>query len=96
MNALAYCGRYRTRRHYASYDGHAVYVGDVADVRTGMASRQGMVAYYRAGVYTHQPGVDDLVEGIVVNRKGTNAQKVIDAVETQSGLHQSTHAAQRC
>jgi cobalt-zinc-cadmium resistance protein CzcA len=63
----------------ATYDGRPIYVGDVAEVRTGMAPRQGIVAYYRDGL-TPKPGVDDLVEGIVVNRKGTNAAQVISAV----------------
>jgi cobalt-zinc-cadmium resistance protein CzcA len=69
----------------ATYDGHPVYVGDVAEVKTGMASRQGIVGYFSAGADgkagTGQPGMDDVVEGIVVNRKGTNASKVVDAVK---------------
>jgi cobalt-zinc-cadmium resistance protein CzcA len=64
----------------ANYNGHPVYVGDVADVVTGMAPRQGIVGYYRAGKTPGQ-GVDDLVEGIVVNRKGTNAATVIEGVK---------------
>jgi cobalt-zinc-cadmium resistance protein CzcA len=75
-----------------NYNGHPVYVGDVAEVRTGMASRQGIVGFYNASFddknrdklsagNTGKPGMDDVVEGIVVNRKGTNAAKVIDAVK---------------
>jgi len=64
----------------ASFNGHPVYVGDVADVRTGMAPRQGIVAYYRADKGP-KPGIDDLVEGIVVARKGANAKDVIEGVK---------------
>jgi cobalt-zinc-cadmium resistance protein CzcA len=62
-----------------TYDGHPVYVKNVASVVTGMASRQGIVAYYNAES-GKKPGMDDVVEGIVVNRKGTNAARVIEAV----------------
>ena len=68
----------------ASQGGRPVYVRDVADVRTGMAPRQGAVVYHRAaGVNgANDPGEtgDDVVEGIVLQRKGSNALKVAAAV----------------
>ena len=67
-----------------NYNGHPIFVRDVADVRTGMAPRQGIVAWYerpepaRAGTVS-QPHreVDDIVEAIILNRKGTNALDVV-------------------
>ncbi len=68
--------------------GHPVYVGDVADVATGVAPRQGYVAYHRSG---RGPGdasgraesLDDVVEAIVLNRKGTNALHVIEGLKAK-------------
>ena len=64
----------------ATFNGRPVCVRDVADVRTGMAPRQGIVAFYRAtGNGAEQ--ADDIVEGIVLARKGTNALRIVDAVK---------------
>ena len=65
----------------ASYNGHPIYVGDVAAVRTGMAPRQGIVAYYHKNDHGNIEQIDDVVEGIVVARKGTNALKVVAAIK---------------
>jgi cobalt-zinc-cadmium resistance protein CzcA len=70
----------------ASNAGHPVLVNDVAEVRTGMAPRQGSVACYRAaekeaGGWEH----DDIIEGIVVQRKGSNAVQVIDGIREKVG-----------
>jgi cobalt-zinc-cadmium resistance protein CzcA len=88
----------------ASLNGRPVYVRDVAEVRTGMAPREGAVAFYRAPEKqeasigslspnashstpeAHASGgeeIDDVVEGIVLNRKGTNALTVIEGVKQQ-------------
>ena len=67
----------------ATYNGRPVFVGDVADVRTGMAPRQGIVAFYKKSDSGKLEEVDDVVEGIVVNRKGTDARKVIEAVRAK-------------
>ena len=70
-----------------NYNGHPVFVGDVADVRTGMAPRQGIVAWYeraevdRHGVARPAAQVDDIVEAIILNRKGTNALEVVKGVK---------------
>jgi len=67
----------------ATYNGHPVYVRDVADVRTGMAPRQGIVAFYRKNADGHIEQSDDIVEGIVVARKGANALKVVKGVKSK-------------
>jgi cobalt-zinc-cadmium resistance protein CzcA len=87
----------------ASLDGRPVYVGDVAEVRTGMAPREGSVAFYRApdasvapsprsggavrlaaaGTARTGEAIEDVVEGIVLHRKGTDALRVIDGVKRQ-------------
>jgi len=71
-----------------NYNGHPVFVRDVADVRTGMAPRQGIVGWYERGE-TSQTGrvtrphheMDDIVEAIILNRKGTNALDVVKGVK---------------
>jgi heavy metal efflux system protein len=72
----------------ANYNGHPVYVRDVAEVRTDMGPRQGIVAWYQAGekdaagrVVKPAREVDDIVEAIILNRKGTNALKVVQGVK---------------
>ena len=65
----------------ANYNGHPVYVGDVADICTGMSPRQGIVAFYRKGSDGKTEQSDDIVEGIVVSQKGTNALRVIEGVK---------------
>ena len=73
-----------------SQDGHPVYIRDVAEVSTGMAPRQGVVAWYRRGEKVDEE-VDDVVEAIVLNRKGTNALKVIDGIKKKvAELNDST------
>jgi cobalt-zinc-cadmium resistance protein CzcA len=67
----------------ATYNGHPVYVGDVGDVRTGMAPRQGIVAYYRKDAKGKVEEIPDVVEGIVVARKGTNALQVVEGVKAK-------------
>lgn len=67
----------------ANYNGHPVYVGNVADVRTGMAPRQGIVAFYRKMPDGKVEQSDDIVEGIVVSRKGTNALRVIEGIKAK-------------
>jgi cobalt-zinc-cadmium resistance protein CzcA len=66
----------------SSNAGRPVFVRDVADVRTDMAPRQGIVAYYRAATEAGAPPEDhdDIVQGIIVQRKGSNAVRVIDGV----------------
>ena len=66
----------------ASQNGRPVFVRDVAEVRTGMAPRQGIVGFYRAAD-TSGPAedIDDVVEGIVLHRKGTNALDVVQGVK---------------
>jgi cobalt-zinc-cadmium resistance protein CzcA len=67
-----------------SQAGHPVYLGDVADVGTGVAPRQGVVAYYqKAGVEGPAQQLDDVVEAIVLNRKGTNALHVIEGLRAK-------------
>jgi cobalt-zinc-cadmium resistance protein CzcA len=67
----------------ASYNGHPIYVGDVADVRTGMAPRQGIVAFFKKNEKTGkvEQDIPDVVEGIVVSGKGVNALEVIKGVK---------------
>ena len=67
----------------ASYAGHPIYVGDVAEVRTGMAPRQGIVGFYRKNASGKVQEVDDVIEGIVVNRKGTDALRVVEAIKAK-------------
>jgi cobalt-zinc-cadmium resistance protein CzcA len=67
----------------ASYAGHPVYVGDVAEVRTGMAPRQGIVGFYKKNANGSVQDIDDVVEGIVVNRKGTDALRVVEAIKAK-------------
>ncbi|HEY2586551.1 MAG TPA: CusA/CzcA family heavy metal efflux RND transporter, partial [Tepidisphaeraceae bacterium] len=67
----------------ASYNGRPIFVRDVADVRTGMAPQQGKVAFYRKGADGKVVETDDIVEGIVVNRKGTDATKVVEGVKAK-------------
>ncbi len=66
----------------ANYNRHPIYVRDVAEVRTGMATRQGIVAWYQAP-QDGKPAreIDDVVEGIVLAHKGTNALKVVEGVK---------------
>src|SRR5665213_1464590 len=71
-----------------NYAGHPVYVRDVADVRTDMAPRQGIVGWYERGkknksgkVTRPTREVNDIVEAIILNRKGTNALKVVKGVK---------------
>jgi len=61
----------------ASYNGRPIFVRDVADVRTGMSPQQGKVAFYRKDADGKVLEADDIIEGIVVNRKGTDATKVV-------------------
>lgn len=76
----------------ATQAGRPVFVRDVASVRTGMAPRQGYAAFYRAA---EAPGdtdlrIDDVIEGIVLQRKGSNAVTVVEAVEkTVEALNRS-------
>lgn len=65
-----------------SMDGRPVYIRDVAQVTTGMAPRQGIVAWYRRGEKVDEE-IDDAVEAIVLNRKGTDALKIIAAVKAK-------------
>lgn len=67
----------------ASYNGRPIFVRDVADVRTGMAPQQGKVAFYREDADGKVMEVDDVVEGIVVNRKGTDATKVVEGIKAK-------------
>jgi cobalt-zinc-cadmium resistance protein CzcA len=86
-----------------SLDGRPVYVRDIAEVRTGMAPREGAVSYFKAAdpgrgtapsvrpasltdaaaSNTGADEIEDVVEGIVLNRKGTNALTVIDGIKQQ-------------
>jgi cobalt-zinc-cadmium resistance protein CzcA len=73
-----------------SYNGHPIYVRNVADVRTGMAPRQGIAAYRRVNSDGSVGQSDDIVETIVLNRKGTNALRVIEGIKQKvSHLNQS-------
>ena len=65
----------------AAYNARPVYVKDVADVTTGMAPRQGIVAWYQKGQDGKVENRDDVVEAIVLNRMGTNALEVIDGIK---------------
>lgn len=65
----------------ASYNGRPIFVRDVAEVRTGMAPQQGKVAFYRKDKDGKVMEVDDVIEGIVVNRKGTDATKVVEGIK---------------
>lgn len=65
----------------ASYNGRPIFVRDVAEVRTGMSPQQGKVAFYRKDADGKVLEADDIVEGIVVNRKGTDATKVVEGVK---------------
>ena len=68
----------------AANDGRPVYVRDVAEVGTGMAPRQGRAAWFRAPVGDQgAQEVDDVVEGIVLQRKGSNAVEVVRGVRTK-------------
>ncbi len=65
----------------ASQSGRPVYVRDVARVSTAISPRQGIVSFYRAA-NGDQPveESDDVIEGIVLARKGANALEVIQAL----------------
>ncbi|HSZ56087.1 MAG TPA: CusA/CzcA family heavy metal efflux RND transporter [Tepidisphaeraceae bacterium] len=65
----------------ANYNGHPIYVYNVADVRTGMAPRQGIASYHRKDANGATDQIDDVVETIVLNRKGTNALRVIEGIK---------------
>ena len=65
----------------ANYSGHPIYVRNVADVQTGMAPRQGIIAFCRKATDGTGEQADDIVEAIVLNRKGTNALKVIEGIK---------------
>jgi len=67
----------------ASQNGRPVYVGDVAEVTTGVAPRQGVVAWCQRGPDGKVQEKDDVVEAIVLNRKGTNALHVIEGLRTK-------------
>ena len=70
-----------------------IYVRDVAEVRTGMAPRQGIVAWYRsraAATARAAHEVDDVVEGIVLAHKGTNALRVVEGREGEGREFTST------
>ena len=89
VNALSGVGDIQTVA-ITNYNGHPVYVGDVADVVTGMAPRQGIVGYYRQAkadrkgkVAEPAQEVDDIVEAIILNRKGTNALQVVEGVKAR-------------
>jgi cobalt-zinc-cadmium resistance protein CzcA len=65
----------------AAQNGRPVFVRDVATVQTGMAPRQGYATFSLAG----EPGapterIDDVIEGIVLQRKGSNALSVVEGV----------------
>lgn len=66
----------------ASNNGRPVFVRDIGTARTGMAERQGYAAFYRAAE-GDQPAetIDDVIEGIVLQRKGSNAIDVVRGVE---------------
>ena len=57
-------------------DGKPVRVGDVAEVAFGERPRAGIVSHADA-----QGSIDDVVEGIVQMTKGSNAAKVVQAVD---------------
>lgn len=65
----------------ATYNGRPVFVKDVADLTTGMAPRQGISAWYQKDSAGKAQQIDDVVEAIVLNRKGTNALEVIDGIK---------------
>ncbi len=65
----------------ATFDTHPIYVRDVARVYTDTAPRQGIVAWYQKRPDGKTQEVDDIVEAIVLNHKGTNASKVVAGVK---------------
>jgi cobalt-zinc-cadmium resistance protein CzcA len=66
----------------ASQAGRPVYVRDVATVQIGMAPRQGYAAFYSADEGGAVPErIDDVIEGIVLQRKGSNASSVVAGIE---------------
>ena len=60
----------------ATHEGTAIRVRDIGTVHIGGAPREGIVAKDTA---------DDVVEGIVLRRKGENALKVLDRLRTKVG-----------
>jgi cobalt-zinc-cadmium resistance protein CzcA len=68
----------------ASQSGRPVYVRDVASVSVAMSPRQGIVSFYRApGAGRPAVEADDVIEGIVLSRKGSNALEIIDALRSK-------------
>jgi cobalt-zinc-cadmium resistance protein CzcA len=67
----------------ASNDGRPVFVSDVAEVRTDMAPRQGVVAWFNRREDGTAEEADDIVEGVILQRKGANALKVIEGVKAK-------------
>jgi cobalt-zinc-cadmium resistance protein CzcA len=65
----------------ATHGGVAVRVADVGQVRLGGAPREGMVA---------KDSLDDVVEGIVLMRKGENALVVLDGVREKTKVVNAT------
>jgi cobalt-zinc-cadmium resistance protein CzcA len=59
----------------ATRNGTPIHVGDVGTVHLGGAPREGIVA---------KDTIDDVVEGIVLMRKGENALKVLDGVRAKT------------
>jgi cobalt-zinc-cadmium resistance protein CzcA len=66
-------------------DGRPVYVRDVADLRIDMAPREGIVGWYQRqdAENAQDKEVDDVIEGIVLMRKGMNALKVARGVQAK-------------
>lgn len=64
-----------------TYNGHPVYVRDVADVATGPAPRQGITGFWRRQPDGKVEQVDDIVEAVVLNLQGTDALKVIEGIK---------------
>lgn len=66
----------------ATQNGRPVFIRDVATVGTGMAPRQGYAAFYKAAEDSgSETRINDVIEGIVLQRKGSNAVRVVDGVE---------------
>ncbi len=61
----------------ATHDGTPIYLQDVAEVSDGWAPRQGVVSRGADG---------DVVEGIVLMRRGQNPSKVLEALNKQIGV----------
>jgi len=66
-----------------TYNGSPVYIKDVAEITTGAGPRQGITGFLRKATDGSTEQADDIIEGVVLNRQGTDALRVIERIKAQ-------------